>query len=167
MMESKVVHEKVYEILSLLGHGKGGYSYLARSEGSLFVLKQIHHEPCDYYHFGNKIEAEKNDYARLLKTGIRMPKMIDVDEEQEIVIKEYVKGDTIAAMIEKGEDVSSFLPQVEYMASRCKARGLNIDYYPTNFVAHEGKLYYVDYECNEYMDEWSFDTWGVKHWVKP
>ena len=31
------------------------------------VLKQIHHEPCDYYQFGNKIEAELNDYKHLRK----------------------------------------------------------------------------------------------------
>ena len=51
-----------YEIIRLLGHGKGGYSYLAGANGKKAVLKQIHHEPCDYYTFGNKIEAEKNDY---------------------------------------------------------------------------------------------------------
>ena len=45
-----------YEIIKLLGHGKGGYSYLALSCGRKVVLKQIHHEPCDYYQFGNKIE---------------------------------------------------------------------------------------------------------------
>ena len=38
---------KNYEILKLLGHGKGGYSYLAKCEGREVVLKQIHHEPCD------------------------------------------------------------------------------------------------------------------------
>ena len=47
-----------YEIIHLLGHGKGGYSYLAQADGKQYVIKQIHHEPCDYYSFGNKIEAE-------------------------------------------------------------------------------------------------------------
>ena len=41
-----------YRILKLLGKGKGGYSYLAQDEdGNRFTLKQIHHEPCDYYQF--------------------------------------------------------------------------------------------------------------------
>ena len=30
----------------------------------------IHHEPCEYYTFGNKIEAEYYDYQRLFKAGI-------------------------------------------------------------------------------------------------
>ena len=59
MMEVLWVNEKEYKIIKLLGHGKGGYSYLAEREGQYFVLKQIHHEPCSYYTFGNKIEAEK------------------------------------------------------------------------------------------------------------
>lgn len=56
-MEKMSVNGKDYEILKLLGHGKGGYSYLATDGSCNYVLKQIHHEPCSYYTFGNKIEA--------------------------------------------------------------------------------------------------------------
>lgn len=62
-----------YRLEKLLGKGKVGYSYLASCGGSLFVLKQIHHEPCIYYQFGNKIMAELNDYERLKNAGIRIP----------------------------------------------------------------------------------------------
>ena len=24
-----------------------------------------------------------------------------------------------------------------------------------------GKLYYIDYECNAYMQEWDFEHWGI------
>ena len=37
-----------YTIVKLLGHGKGGYSYLATADNKKYVLKQIHHEPCSY-----------------------------------------------------------------------------------------------------------------------
>ena len=43
---------------------------------------------------------------------------------------------------------------------------MNIDYFPTNFVVSGGLLYYVDYECNGYMDEWSFENWGVRYWFR-
>ena len=59
MQEILEVNHVEYKIIELLGHGKGGYSYLAERDGNYYVLKQIHHEPCDYYTFGNKIEAEK------------------------------------------------------------------------------------------------------------
>ena len=79
MNDKMLVNQAEYNIIRLLGRGKGGYSYLAERDGKYYVLKQIHHEPCDYYTFGNKIEAEKNDYARLSETGIRIPRMIDID----------------------------------------------------------------------------------------
>lgn len=89
------VNQKEYKIVKLLGHGKGGYSYLAEREGKFYVLKQIHHEPCEYYSFGNKIEAEQNDYNRLLQTGIRIPRMLDIDVANERILKEYIDGPTI------------------------------------------------------------------------
>ena len=159
------VNQIEYEIIKLLGHGKGGYSYLAEKDGKKYVLKQIHHEPCTYYTFGNKIEAERNDYNRLLETGIRIPQMLDIDIEQERILKEYIDGPTISELIEKGEMKSEYIEQVREMARLVFEKGLNIDYYPTNFVVQDGKIYYIDYECNGYMDEWNFENWGIQYWV--
>ena len=129
------------------------------------MVKQIHHEPCDYYSFGNKIEAELHDYQRLLEVGIRVPVMLAVDKEAEQIVKEYIEGKTVSDYVSKGLSVEAYLPQVREMAAQAKAHGLNIDYYPTNFVVQNELLWYVDYECNEYMEEWSFETWGVQYWT--
>ena len=160
------VNEKQYEIIKLLGKGKGGYSYLAKRNGKQYVLKQIHHEPCDYYTFGNKIESEKNDYERLIQAGIQIPKMVDIDIENERVIKEYIEGMTIDELVKQDEMREEYLIQVREMAKQAKDAGLNIDYYPTNFVVQEGVIYYIDYECNVYEEKWDFENWGVKYWAK-
>ena len=166
-MQSNVnVCGKEYEILRLLGHGKGGYSYLAVCEGKQVVLKQIHHEPCDYYTFGNKIEAERRDYERLREAGIRIPEMLAIDLEAERIVKEYIEGETIFDYVKKGISIEPYLLQVRQMAADAKAHGLNIDYFPTNFVVRDGLIWYVDYECNSYMDEWNFENWGVKYWSR-
>ena len=52
------------------------------------------------------------------------------------------------------------------MAEKAKNSGINIDYFPTNFIEKDGILYYVDYECNPYSDEWNFENWGIKYWSK-
>ena len=39
------VNENEYEVIKLLGKGKGGYSYLVTDGNKQYVLKQIHHEP--------------------------------------------------------------------------------------------------------------------------
>ena len=164
--EERTVNGVTYKLDKLLGKGKGGYSYLAKVDDKEYVLKQIHHEPCDYYKFGNKIEAELNDYKRLLNAGIRIPKMIDVDKEKEIIIKEYIDGKVISDLLNDDQSVDEYIPQVEEMARLAKEAGLNIDYYPTNFVVKDGLLYYIDYECNQYMEEWNLQNWGLKYWKK-
>lgn len=167
MMDKKMfVNEKEYEIIKLLGKGKGGYSYLASDGTQNYVLKQIHHEPCDYYQFGNKFEAEINDYNRLREIGIKMPVMIEVDRQNERILKEYIDGDTIYEIVLQDKMKPAYADQVRGMCELLYAVHLNIDYFPTNFVVQDGELYYIDYECNGYMDEWNFENWGVKYWSK-
>ena len=36
--------------------------YRARFNNEFYVVKKIHHEPCSYYSFGNKIQSQYNDY---------------------------------------------------------------------------------------------------------
>lgn len=94
-MDRIIVNETKYDVIKLLGKGKGGYSYLVKNSNYYYVLKQIHHEPCSYYSFGNKLESELKDYNILSSIGIKLPKLIDVDYNNERIIKEYIDGDSI------------------------------------------------------------------------
>ena len=141
MEEKMTVNGKAYKIQKLLGKGKGGYSYLASDGAAQYVLKQIHHEPCSYYQFGNKMEAELRDYKRLQTIGIRMPLLFDADMEQERIIKEYIEGDTIYDLVCQDKMEAAYLEQVKDMCARLYAAHTNIDYFPTNFVVKNGILY--------------------------
>lgn len=166
MEERLSVNGKLFSIIKLLGKGKGGYSYLATDGEKNYVLKQIHHEPCDYYTFGNKIEAEINDYKRLKELGIRIPEMYDVDVENERILKEYIEGETIYQLVLDDRMKDSYVLQVKEMCALLYPANTNIDYFPTNFVVQNEEIYYIDFECNNYMDEWNFENWGVKYWSK-
>lgn len=155
-----------YRIIRLLGHGKGGYSYLAEHNGQKAVLKQIHHEPRAHGSLGNTIEAEERDYRRLLQAGIRIPVMLAIDRERELIVKEYIEGCTLLEMIAAGQSTDPFFGQMCEMAAQAEAAGLNIDYFPGNFVLCGGWLYYIDYECNAYAEEWNFASWGMKFWSR-
>lgn len=48
------------------------------------------------------------------------------------------------------------------MAQAVHSAGLNIDYFPTNFIVQDGVMFYIDYECNLYSNEWNFENWGIK-----
>ncbi len=158
------VNGKEYAVLKLLGRGKGGYSYLAVDGNRHVVLKQIHHEPCDYYQFGNKMGAEINDYERLKKIGIRMPDMLSYDLKKERIVKEYIPGNTIFDLVLSDRMKPKYTEQIKDMCRLLYAAHVNIDYFPTNFIVCNEELYYVDYECNDYMEEWNFENWGIQYW---
>ena len=155
-----------YEVLRFLGKGKGGYSYLVTDGAGRYTLKKIHHEPCDYYTFGDKLESELRDYERLKAIGIALPELMDVDVEQERILKEYIAGDTIFDLVRRDEMREDYFAQIRAMCDRLYPAHTNIDYFPTNFVVRDGKLYYIDYECNDYMDQWNFENWGIKYWSR-
>ena len=153
-------------VKGLLGKGKGGYSYLVTDGQRDYVLKQIHHEPCDYYQFGDKLASELRDYQRLSNIGVPMPKLLEVDQAQERILKEYIDGPTIFQLVREGRMKEDYLRQMRQLSQKLYAAGTNIDYFPTNFVVQDGHLFYVDYECNNYMEQWSFENWGIQYWSK-
>ena len=80
--------------------------------------------------------------------------------------KEYIAGETVFELVKDGRSAEPYLRQVREMAEKARKAGLNIDYFPTNFVIRDGMIWYVDYECNEYMEEWNFENWGIKYWSR-
>lgn len=166
MVERMTVNGRAFSVICLLGKGKGGYSWQVTDGQREYVLKQIHHEPCDYYQFGDKMASELQDYQRLTKIGIPMPELLDADPEQERILKEYIPGETIYKLVQEDRMEEDFFRQMEEMCRVLYAENMNIDYFSTNFVVNRGKLYYVDYECNDYQTQWDFENWGIKYWRK-
>ena len=165
-MEIMTVNSRQFVVKKLLGKGKGGYSYLVTDGAGAYVLKQIHHEPCDYYQFGDKLASELNDYEKLIRLHIPMPKLLAADREKERLLKEYIPGETVYDLVREDRMEADFFRQMEEMCEKLYPANTNIDYFPTNFVVNSGKLYYVDYECNDYMQQWDFEHWGVNYWSK-
>lgn len=160
------VNVKEYAVVRLLGKGKGGYSYLVTDGARQLVCKQIHHEPCDYYQFGDKLASELGDYDKLRGLGLPLPELLETDRERERILKEYIPGDTAFELVLKDALPPWCLERVRAMDKLLRAAGLNIDWFPTNFVPWQGRLYYIDYECNPYAEQWSFERWGIKYWSR-
>lgn len=92
--------------------------------------------------------------------------MIEVDVAQERILKEYIDGDTIFDLVKKDQMKDEYIEQVKQICDLLYAANTNIDYFPTNFIPQNGSLFYIDYECNDYMPEWNFENWGIKYWSK-
>lgn len=160
------INDIPYKVIKLLGKGKGGYSYLVCKDNSFYVIKQIHHEPCSYYNFGNKLESEINDYEKLCGVNINLPRLIEIDYKEERILKEYIEGPTVYDLVKNDLITEEIIKSVENMARKCFEHNLNIDYYPTNFIVRNNEVYYIDYECNLYDEKWNFSNWGIKYYSK-
>ena len=95
-----------------------------------------------------------------------MPRLIEVDLVNERLLKEYIEGDTVFDMVIHGTVTDKHFDDIRETCRLFYAANTNIDYFPTNFVENNGLLYYVDYECDNYMSEWDFENWGKKYWSR-
>lgn len=163
-MEIMDVCGREFRVIKLLGHGKGGYSYLAADAEGEYVLKQIHHEPCPYYTFGDKLRSELRDYRRLKAIGIPMPELLAADVEKERILKEYIPGETVFDLVIRDAMKPEYIDQMKALCEKLYPSNTNIDYFPTNFIVRDGEIVYVDYECNDYTDQWNFENWGILYW---
>jgi serine/threonine protein kinase len=155
------------EILKLLGKGKGGYSYLVTDGKQQYVCKQIHHETTKFYDFGDeKFNSEIVAYEKLRQLPLNLPKLLEVNHEQEYLIKEYIAGDLITDLAASGQIQTEHFIQAFKISEASRKSEYNLDYFPSNFIVDEHQqLYYIDYEINEYMKEWGFSHWGIYYWL--
>lgn len=152
-----------YQKIKHLGSGKSGDSFLIMYEGSPAVLKIMHKKPFINGHTFT-IEDELRSYHLLSKLPIDIPKIFTYSKDESYLIKSYIPGDTLAVYISKNDIpidlyLESYQKFIEY-----EQLGFNIDYFPTNFVIHNNKLFYVDYEINPYDQKWNFLNWGIHFW---
>ena len=130
-----------YEIIELLGKGKGSYTYLITDDtGTKYVLKKIHHESGSFYNFGSNLQSDISSYESLLNVPeCKMPKIIKANLQEEYIIKEFIDGKTIAELIVEENMKEEYLQQMIDMCQVLYKKGLTIDYFPTNYVVINSK----------------------------
>lgn len=156
-----------YRVEKELGKGKGGYSYLVQdTRGNNYTLKCFHHEVVDYYTFSSsKVDLEIDAYSFLSKNDIKIPRLLFWDKEREIILKEFIPGDTALYRVSKGEDLSLYFPILSEIQNEMRKKSVNLDWFPSNFIYYSNSLYYIDYEISPYEDKWSFENWGINYWM--
>jgi TP53 regulating kinase-like protein len=154
-------------IRKFIGKGKSGYSYLADFDNSKVVLKVMHNEINPFYKFSrNKVDLEIDAFNRLNQIGIRIPYLIESNPKENYLVKNYIEGYTASQVIAAEGIRDEVLFQLFEMSNLVEAEGLNIDFFPSNFVIDETQnLFYIDYEVNPFIENWSLKNWGLFYWA--
>ncbi len=154
-----------FVIDSLLGRGKSAYSWLATSGSRQVVFKKMHSEPVPYYTFSNKVLSEVDAWQRLTSAGIPMPELLEWNDEQQYLVKEYIPGPTAAELGAKGLLKYEHFSLAWQLHQQLTAAGFHVDYFPTNFIFDGQRIVYIDYECHPYNSEWDYENWGIYYWL--
>lgn len=154
------------KIDKFLGKGKSGHSLLATVKRKKVVLKIMHNEISPFYSFtGSKVKLEKEAYSLLSGTNIKIPKLLEADEDRDYLVKEYVDGTVASELIAKNKVNEKIIEQLFIISGEMKSINFNIDYFPDNFVVKENSIFYIDYELNKYDPKWNLENWGIYYWA--
>ncbi|OGS13525.1 MAG: hypothetical protein A2234_10460 [Elusimicrobia bacterium RIFOXYA2_FULL_58_8] len=153
-----------FNLTRLLGKGKSGHSWLIENGPLQYVLKRMHNEPCAYYQFGDKLAAELAAYQRL-QPLINLPRLVEHSAEGKYLVKEYIPGPPVSELAAQGAVPPGAFAQLFRWCRALYPAGINLDYFPANFVCTGKELFYVDYELNPYSEEWNFENWGLYYWL--
>jgi TP53 regulating kinase and related kinases len=149
-----------------LGKGKSGNSYRIKLDGRSCVLKEMHTEKVSYYNFHKeKITLEFEAYNVLKNLPIRIPELLSINFAEHYLIKEFIDGQTLTEVLIKTGIPDDLFRQMFEWSAVLRSANINIDYFPSNFVVKDKLLYYIDYEFNEYCEEWNFENWGIYYWL--
>lgn len=160
---------EAWRLVRLLGRGKAGHSWLVEGGRGRAVFKRMHDEPCPYYEFhGSKLERELGDRARLEALGVPMPVLLAADGDDPVgpwLLKSWIDGPTAAERAAEGGIADAEIEPLFELAARLEDAGLNLDWFPANFVFEAGRWVYVDWECHPFRREWGWSDWGLVYWA--
>lgn len=155
-----------WRLRKLLGQGKSGRSWLVEGSRGRAVFKRMHDEPCPYYEFhGSKVERELADRLRLEALGVPTPALLAADAAEDWLLKEWVEGLTAAEAAAAAPIADGEIEPLFALSARLEGAGLNLDWFPANFVRVAGGWVYVDWECHPFQREWGWERWGLVYWA--
>lgn len=154
-----------FDVIEFLGKGWTCKTWLVTDGVKRCALKKI----LDTYEPDRKKEiVEKSclDYATLKEAGIPVPKLLEVDYENGIILKEYIQGEVAFNYIAKRKKAERILEQIREIFNKAELFGIELDYKSFNFVVKDNQLIYIDYSCGPLRaeSEAEFEKRILKFW---
>lgn len=154
-----------FDLVREIGVGKAARSYLYQRGERLITLKRYRSTEQMQVPFDELLDFEMLGYRRLCEADIPTPRLLGYCRQHYCLVKEYIQGPVMIDWVAEGRISDELFAQMFAINNRLKNKGYHVDYYPANFVLHQGRLYCVDYEAHHYLEEWDFPHWGIYYWL--
>lgn len=152
-----VIDHKTYLFFKSLEDDFGGKGFIFRNEaGDKVVYKELSKE--EYNH-------ELYSYERLNSLDISIPKLIENNDDELYIIKEYIEGDSPLKLIAQEKLEKNHLLALFKLAELLNSDNLDINYFPNNFVFKNNSLIYVYYHVVPYNETNNFRDNGIYYWI--
>ena len=122
--------------------------------------KKVQRKGVNYFlkDFGNETRQFLDyveGFSKLKTTGIKTPKVVMYDKNRNIVVSEFIEGETaLETLLEEAFNINFF----------CKKDKVSIDFDPKNFKLVGDKMYYLAMTCDKYSERWDFEKNHIVIW---
>ena len=124
--------EEKYEFIRELYKVTNGMFYLYKIGNEEVVVKKLDKITDSEGQF--EIDKDLYSYKRLNSLDINIPKLLGYSREENLVVKEYLKGRDVLGFIKEGTlDENIYFELLKY-SELLNSDNLNIDYFPNNFI---------------------------------
>lgn len=150
---------KEYTIIRVLKEHPDYYMYICTRNNKMHTIRE--------YKSKERYMEEVENIRLLNKMDINVPELEAVNENEKIIIREYLPGLSVCDLLMKGELDWSHLQLIRTMALRFEDCGLSLDYFPTNFIICENDVFYTGAKVYLKNDDNGFDNVGAKFFLYP
>ena len=153
MNEIIEIKRKEFEVLEQMGDR----SYKAERKGNLYFIKKFDNDVKGFEEF---VDAEH----KLRVAGVVNPKCLIYDKKTRIVAVEFIEGDTCLEALLGGELPEAVIELLFKTFWYARTDRMALDYLPDNFKFVNGKLYYLPFKCDAFVNKESFIQEDIRLW---
>ena len=153
MVEEIEIKRKVYQVVEQLGDR----SFKVERKGTYYFLKKSENDKEGFEQF---VDCEH----RLRVSGVTNPKCFLYDKNLRWTVIEYVEGENCLDLLLKG-DLSEEVLQLMFKAFwYARNDRMALDMKPENFVYTNGKLYYMPFNVEKFVNNDNFVQRDIRLW---
>ncbi|MCF0117284.1 MAG: hypothetical protein HUJ61_04455 [Bacilli bacterium] len=156
-MDKLIIKRKEYFIDKVVKISDYHTSYICIFKNKKFFIRKFK----DSVVFNRCID----DYKKIKKIGICIPKMLKIDKKEMSIIYEFIDAEDCARILTNIDIDDAIFEKLFLLRRFARFSKVDLNYLPENFKYYNGELYYMSYEFFKESQEKSLEDYGMYYWI--